>query len=86
MGAVVGAAACEGLCSLFSLVSCQAGHISPTPVGIIESTVPERLDLGHAAPGPGRARHSAPRRETRVVVGEAFSPQGQWPQLLTGSV
>lgn len=32
----------------------------PAPVGIGESCVPERLYLGHAAPGPGRVRRAAP--------------------------
>lgn len=30
------------------------------PVGTGESYVPERLYLGHAAPGPGRVRRAAP--------------------------
>lgn len=36
------------------------GKKAPIPVGL-GSTVPERLNLGHAAPGPGRARRARPR-------------------------
>jgi len=31
----------------------------PVPVGLFESAVSERLYLGFAAPGPGRARRDA---------------------------
>jgi len=41
----------------------QTGDKMPAPVGTGESTVEERLYLGHAAPGPGRARHAAPSRD-----------------------
>lgn len=43
--------------------ACQTGDNQPAPVGTVERSVPERLDLGHAAPGPGWARRSAPSRD-----------------------
>ena len=35
------------------------GEEMPAPVSLSENTVPERLYLGFAAPGPGRARRDA---------------------------
>lgn len=47
----------------------------PVPVGSVESAVQEHFYLGHAAPGPGRARRAAPSRDAGCSQ-EAVPPTG----------
>lgn len=80
MGAEANAAACEVRCSSASF---RPGRNAP-PLVSSEAQLRSVCTSGSPRPVPG-GRGARLRPETQVVVGEIFSPQGLWPQLLTGS-
>jgi hypothetical protein len=67
---VNGAAACEGDGSLCAFLSARPAT-SPAPVGTVGCTEKERLYLGSAAPGPGRARRAAPHQQRCFILAHA---------------
>lgn len=80
----VDAAACDGRCSWVALLRARPATSCRPPSTLWSALFRSVWTSGMPRPVPG-GRGAADPAETRVVVGEPISPQGQRPQLPTSA-